>query len=88
MDALFLYGIKCIKNGNEEKSIMQIVRESFPNKITIILSTHGDNLLKIKVGSLSYMIVKNVAKHAIGDIKTKIALLKGAIFSLKNHFTL
>ena len=77
MDALFLYGIKCIKNGNEGKSIMQIVRESFPNKITINLSTHGDNLLKIKVGSLSYMIVKNVAKHAIGDIKSKIALLKG-----------
>ena len=38
MDALFLYGIKCRNaNGNEGKSIMQIVRKSFPNKITINL---------------------------------------------------
>ena len=35
MGALILHGIKCIKNGNEGKSIMQIVRESFPNKIVI-----------------------------------------------------
>lgn len=77
MDALFLYGIKSEIKGNEGKSINDIVRETFTDKITINLSTLGNNLLEIKVGSLSYIIVKNVAQNAISDIKSKMALLKG-----------
>ena len=77
MDALFLYGIKCKKNDNQGKSIMQIVGDSFTDNITINLSTHGDNLLKIEVGRLSYIIVKNVAQNAISDINSRMALLKG-----------
>ena len=77
MDALFLYGIKCKIQNNQGKTLNQIVKETFSNKITINLSTLGSNLLEIRIGPLTYIIVKDIAQESLKNIKTMRRLTGG-----------